>query len=147
MNPPTRILAATDLSAPARHAAERAALTCQALGADLDLLHVADLGPLDRLRQLMNAEPADLETRVLGAAQQKLHQRVHAVLHREALLAPQQAVLDVARVLHQHASADEREVRGLISITVASRSPRIARTLANCGWPRASATATSAIEH
>ncbi len=92
MNPPTRILAATDLSAPARHAAERAALTCQALGADLDLLHVADLGPLDRLRQLMNAEPADLETRVLGAAQQKLQALGDALQRRYGVEPTLQAV-------------------------------------------------------
>jgi nucleotide-binding universal stress UspA family protein len=46
-----RILAATDFSAPARHAAERAALLSRATGASLDLLHVANLAPLERLRQ------------------------------------------------------------------------------------------------
>lgn len=53
-----RILAATDLSAPARHAVERAALVSKDTGASLDLLHVARLAPLERLRQLIDAAPA-----------------------------------------------------------------------------------------
>lgn len=53
-----RLLAATDLSAPARHAAERAALIAQHIEADLDLLHVATIGALDRFRQLVTEVPA-----------------------------------------------------------------------------------------
>lgn len=67
-----RILAATDLSAPARHAAQRAALISSETASPLDLLHVADLAPLDRLRQLMGATPEDMERRVLDAARQRL---------------------------------------------------------------------------
>lgn len=68
-----RILAATDLSAPARHAVERAALVSQVTAAPLDLLHVANLAPLERLRQMMEAESADLQGAVLGSAQQRLN--------------------------------------------------------------------------
>lgn len=53
-----RLLATTDLSAPARHAAERAALIAQHIEASLDLLHVATLGALDRFRQLITEVPA-----------------------------------------------------------------------------------------
>ena len=67
-----RILAATDLSAPARHAAERAALIGKETAAPLDLLHVANLAPLERLRQLMGTTPADMEQRVLDAARHRL---------------------------------------------------------------------------
>ena len=67
-----RILAATDLSAPARHAAKRAALIGKETAAPLDLLHVANLAPLERLRQLMGTTPADMEQRVLDAARQRL---------------------------------------------------------------------------
>ena len=72
MNPLRRILATTDLSAPARHAAERAALVSAETAAQLDLLHVANLAPLERLRQLMGSSGAELENRVLDAARSKL---------------------------------------------------------------------------
>ncbi|MEO7780826.1 MAG: universal stress protein [Candidatus Nitrotoga sp.] len=62
-----RILAATDLSAFARHAVERAALVSQETGSSLDLLHVANLAPLERLRQLMMETPEGLQQRVLDA--------------------------------------------------------------------------------
>jgi len=73
MNQLNRILAATDLSAPARHAVERAALVSKDTTATLDLLHVANLAPLERLRQMMGATPAAMEERVLVAARQKLN--------------------------------------------------------------------------
>lgn len=76
-----RLLAATDLSAPARHAVERAALVSQETGASLDLLHVANLAPLERLRQLMLETPAELQQRVLNAAREKLRELAEA-LHK-----------------------------------------------------------------
>lgn len=66
------ILAATDLSAPARHAVERAALVSKGTAAALELLHVANLAPLERLRQLMGATTGDLEQSVLEAARTRL---------------------------------------------------------------------------
>ena len=72
MKPFQHILSATDLSAHARHAVERAALICRETGACLDLLHVATLGPLERLRQLMGIAPADMEAHILNAAQKNL---------------------------------------------------------------------------
>lgn len=66
------ILAATDLSAPARHAVERAALVSRDTGSRLDLLHVANLAPLERLRQLVSAGPIETDE-VLEAARQQLH--------------------------------------------------------------------------
>lgn len=77
-----RIVAATDLSAPACHAAERAALVSREIAAPLDLLHVANLLPLDRLRQLMGATPIDLEQRVLEAARHKPRPEVSACVLR-----------------------------------------------------------------
>lgn len=67
-----RVLAATDLSAPARHAAERAALVAGEHGATLDLLHAASLAPLEKLRQLVAGIPAALEERALDAARNEL---------------------------------------------------------------------------
>ena len=55
------LLAATDLSAPARHAVEQAALVSRETGASLDLLHMANFIPLERLRQLMLESPEELE--------------------------------------------------------------------------------------
>lgn len=72
MTPFKRLLAATDLSAPARHAAERAALLAHELGASLDLLHVLNPAPIEKLRQLVADMPAELEQRVLDATREEL---------------------------------------------------------------------------
>lgn len=76
-----RILAATDLSVPARHAAERAAMLSQELPASLDLLYVVNLAPLERFRQMM-APQDDLLERVLDAAREKLEQLGATLLQR-----------------------------------------------------------------
>ena len=70
----THILTATDLSTPARQAAQRAALLAQQSGARLDLLHVAQQAPMARLQQLVStgALPADLDQRLLNSAQARL---------------------------------------------------------------------------
>ena len=68
------ILAATDLSAPARHAAERAALVSKATQASLDLLHVANFAPLERLLLLMESAPLEMEKQVLATALQRLQE-------------------------------------------------------------------------
>lgn len=66
------ILAATDLSAPARHAVERAALLARKLDARLDVIHVADLTPLEKLRHMMGVGPEELRERVAARANEKL---------------------------------------------------------------------------
>ena len=50
-----QLLAATDLSAPARHAVERAALVARSAGARLDLVHVAGFSRIDELLQSVAA--------------------------------------------------------------------------------------------
>lgn len=92
MNQLNRILAATDLSAPARHAVERAALVSKDTAATLDLLHVANLAPLERLRQLMEVTPSDMEQRVLDVARQKLHDLAAALQQRFGVAAGTQVV-------------------------------------------------------
>lgn len=82
-----RVLAATDLSTPARHAAERAALVSKETTASLDLFHVANLAPLERLRQLMALTPADMEQRVLDAARQGLHDLATSLQARHGVVA------------------------------------------------------------
>lgn len=75
------LLAATDFSAPARHAADRAALVARESGATLDLLHVAALAPLQKFRRLVGAVPERIEQQMLDAARDELA-ALAAVLHR-----------------------------------------------------------------
>jgi len=85
MNRLKRILAASDLSAPARHAAERAALVGKDTATPLDLLHVANLAPLERLQRLIGATPVDMEQRVLDAARHKLAALAADLQHRHGV--------------------------------------------------------------
>lgn len=62
-----RLLAASDLSIPARHAAERAALLSKELDARLDLLHVIGREPLDRLRHLIGVSFKTVEQQMLDS--------------------------------------------------------------------------------
>lgn len=67
------ILAATDFSEDARHAAGRAAMLASGLGAGLSLLHVISAPMLGSLRSLFASADADAaETRVRAQAQQSL---------------------------------------------------------------------------
>jgi nucleotide-binding universal stress UspA family protein len=67
-----RILAATDLSAPARHAVARAFRIAADCGAELELLHVVNQGGLDSLRNLLGLEAAAVETRLLDQAREMM---------------------------------------------------------------------------
>jgi nucleotide-binding universal stress UspA family protein len=69
-----RVLATTDLSAPARLAVERAALISKQTGSRLELLHVANLPYLDRLRQMVATTPPDLQEQVLATARTRLQE-------------------------------------------------------------------------
>lgn len=115
MNPLNRILAATDLSAPARHAVERAAQVSKDTAVPLDLLHVANLAPLERLRQLMGATPADMEQQVLNTARQKL--------------------LDLAATLQQRFGVvvGTRVVAGSLLAELAKQADGLAADLLVCG--------------
>lgn len=92
MTAPTRILAATDLSAPARHAAERAALVSKDTAARLDLMHVANLAPLERLRQFVDTTPGEMERQVLDAARQRLDALAASLRKRHGVVAGTHAV-------------------------------------------------------
>lgn len=115
VNQSTRILAATDLSAPARHAVERAALVSKEMRSTLDLLHVANLAPLERLRQLMGATPADMERRLLDTASQKLR--------------------DLAATLEQRfgVTADTHVVAGSLLAELTKKADSLAADLLVCG--------------
>ena len=82
-----RILVATDLSAPARRAAERGAMLSRQTQAALDLLHVADLSPLDHLRQWLPGQAQDMPQRVLEAAQAQVHALADLLRQRHGVAA------------------------------------------------------------
>lgn len=66
------ILAATDLSGPARHAVDRAMLVAAETGARLDVLHVVRRGAFEELRSIVGAETQPLERRIALDAQEAL---------------------------------------------------------------------------
>jgi nucleotide-binding universal stress UspA family protein len=111
----THILAASDLSAPARHAAERAALISKDTAAMLEVLHVANLAPLERLRLLMGASQTEMEQRVLDVARTKLH--------------------DLATTLQQRfgVSASTHVVAGALLTELAQRTGHSGSDLLVCG--------------
>lgn len=80
-----RILAATDLSAPARHAAERASLVARETGASLGLLHVVGLAALEKLRRLVAAIPPELEQRMLDSAREEMRELAATIFKHHAV--------------------------------------------------------------
>lgn len=76
MKPLTRILVATDLSAPARHAVNRAFSVATETGADLTLTHVVSQSGLDNLIQLFGAKAVPVEQHILDAARDELSRLV-----------------------------------------------------------------------
>ena len=65
MLPLRTILAASDLSALARHAVARAALIAAETGARLSLQHVVNVGAFDALRHLLDSDAAGLQDTLL----------------------------------------------------------------------------------
>lgn len=66
------LLAATDLSTRAHHAAERAALVARRLDVPLSLQHVVNHGALESLRHLLDRAPEDYRQRLLDEAREEL---------------------------------------------------------------------------
>jgi nucleotide-binding universal stress UspA family protein len=92
MNAQAPILAATDFSAPARHAADRAARLARASAAPLTLMHVLSASALQSLRQWLGAD---------SGAEQQLQAQALQLLQQQA------ADLQAARhvpVATQHAN-------------------------------------------
>ncbi|HEY0848042.1 MAG TPA: universal stress protein [Noviherbaspirillum sp.] len=87
MSPFKHLLAATDLSAPARHAAERAAMLAREAGATLDLIHVASLAPLEKLRRLVVALPEALEQQMVEAARNAIQELADSLRQRYGIAA------------------------------------------------------------
>ncbi|KON80673.1 universal stress protein [Azoarcus sp. PA01] len=74
MNPVKRLLVATDLSAPARHAADRGALVAGEVGASLDLFHVVNVMAVEKLRLLIADVPPETGQRVLDSAREEVRE-------------------------------------------------------------------------
>ncbi|MEF8723566.1 universal stress protein [Candidatus Accumulibacter phosphatis] len=74
MNSLQTLLVATDLSAPSRHAAQRAAMLAQQAGARLELVHVLERGSLDELRRLFHDDGEAAQGRVREQAREALSQ-------------------------------------------------------------------------
>lgn len=74
MKPLTRILTATDLSAPARHAVDRAFRIAVETGAKLDITHVVSQSALDTLRRLLGTQAPPVEQHILDEVREKLLQ-------------------------------------------------------------------------
>ena len=87
MNPVKRLLVATDLSAPARHAADRAALVAREVGASLDLFHVANVTAVEKLRLLIAEIPAEIGQRVLDAAREEMRELAANLLKHHGVAA------------------------------------------------------------
>lgn len=67
-----RILAATDLSGPARHAVARAYRVAGETGARLELMHAVNQGALETLRRVFAGEAPTAEARILEDARSSL---------------------------------------------------------------------------
>lgn len=101
-----RLLAATDLSAPANHAAERAAMIAKESGAALGLLHVVSFGPLEKLRKLMQDTSAAIQQRIIEVAHSRLVTQADTLAKRYGVSANVRAVSGALLSELQDASAD-----------------------------------------
>ncbi|MGH8466377.1 MAG: universal stress protein, partial [Pseudomonas sp.] len=102
------VLVATDLSSPARNAAERAALLSKARDASLDLLYVANPAPFERLKQIV-VQDEDLLKRALDTAKEKTHELADMLFQRYDIASGIQAtsgsvVSEITRVVQDRRS-------------------------------------------
>lgn len=72
MKPLARILAATDLSAPARHAVDRGFLIAAATGARYSVMHALELDAIDALREWLGEESAEVKRKLGDQARESL---------------------------------------------------------------------------
>ena len=76
MKPIKTILVATDLSAPARHAVERAFSLAALAGSELHILHGLELDALDSLREMLGADLATVKAGMVDNASEQLEQLI-----------------------------------------------------------------------
>lgn len=93
MKPLARILAATDLSAPARHAVERGFRIAAAANADYCVMHALELDTMDALREWLGEDLTQVKQKIEEQARETLLQqladpaRKHGVTARALIVA------------------------------------------------------------
>ena len=90
MTPIRHILAATDLSPPARHAVNRGFQLAAASGARYTVLHALHLGPLDTLRGLLGDGSAQITQGLEAEAREALAGQLADPAHHQGVAASQQ---------------------------------------------------------
>jgi nucleotide-binding universal stress UspA family protein len=118
------IVAATDLSAPARHAADRAARLAEEAGAALTLVHAVGGSMLDELRRWLGAEDNVPEV-LLAGIEQRLHQQARDVADRYRIEAG--ARLVVGNVVD--CIVREADARGAELLVTGTRGSTFVRTM------------------
>ncbi|WP_294261190.1 universal stress protein [Propionivibrio sp.] len=73
MKTPQTILAATDLSAPARHAVERAFRLAASGGSELHIIHALELDTLDSLREMLGDDLSAVKAGLEDDARERLN--------------------------------------------------------------------------
>ncbi|MCC6208589.1 MAG: universal stress protein [Gammaproteobacteria bacterium] len=121
----TRILAATDLSAPSRHAVTRALFVAGVNGTNVSLVHVINQGALDNLRKFVGGKSPAVEQRIFDEAREAMTQMVadHGRVHGGAVS---------IRLLEGSVSRtlmDEADAMGADLVVLGARGEHYMRTL------------------
>lgn len=94
MNPLARILAASDLSAPARHAVARAFRLAASCGGELHILHAMDLDGLDdSLREMLGTDVSAVKAALVNDARERLRQLAEVPAHHPGVAARSRVVV------------------------------------------------------
>lgn len=112
MNHPTipshRILVASDLSGPSRHAVDRAAKIAASHDSGLTVVHVVSQGALDSIRRVLGQAEAQIEARIVDQARQSLDAHLHQIpLDRGLSIETRIAVGTVVAEIEALAEADD----------------------------------------
>lgn len=86
------ILVATDLSAPARHAVQRALLLASVAGSEIHILHALELDALDSLRELLGAKLSATKAVLESDASERLAQLAADTASRRGVAAQTRVV-------------------------------------------------------
>jgi nucleotide-binding universal stress UspA family protein len=106
MNSARTILAATDLSAPARHAVERAFHLAAATASELHILHALDLDALDSLREMLGGDVSSVRAAMENDARTHLDQlNTDAGIHRGVAAGTKMVAGDPLTVIAAEADA------------------------------------------
>jgi nucleotide-binding universal stress UspA family protein len=87
MKPITRILAATDLSAPARHAVDRGFFIAADTNARYTVMHATELDALDSLSDLLGADTGRIKQRLADDARETLQRLLSNPAHNRGVTA------------------------------------------------------------